>query len=76
MMYVKLSSYTTATSTTFKTGHNLRSSRPLNVFETKLKVIQNVTKVIDIESKVQKVLLAQYIDSVSKLIHDENDTYH
>ena len=41
------------------------------MFETKLKVLQNLLKTIEIETKRKHILLDQGMDSISKLIHDK-----
>ena len=45
------------------------------MFATKLKVIQNVMTIIEIEPKGQQILLPKAIDYVRNIIYTKNETY-
>ena len=55
-------------STTCKYVFKLRRSRPKYMFGTKIKIIQNVLTIIDIDTEIQQSLLSLGINYVSKLI--------
>ena len=58
-----------------KPGINLRRSISGKMFATKLKVIQHVMTIIEIEPKGQQLLLAKAIDYVRNIIYTKNETY-
>ena len=45
------------------------------MFGTKLKILQRVLKILDIETKGQNLLLYQVLDSIGKVIHTKYDIY-
>ena len=45
------------------------------MFTTKLKVLQNVMTILEIETKVQQLMLSQGVGFVRKLIHAKHEAY-
>ena len=48
---------------------------PDKMFGTKIKILQHVLTILETETKGQQLLLAQGIDSISKLIHTKHKIY-